>query len=117
MNLDSRLIYISHNTYICKVKWTKPTESADSEWIYIGLAEELKKILVFKILDEHFVDNGIYLSHSRGDSCQTTISAFKTNIHQYFGNWDFTLWDFTFTQVIQFNKIGVLRKGTINGKY
>lgn len=114
MNLDSRLIYKSNNTYINKVMWTRPTESTDSEWIYIGLAEELKKIVVFKILDEHFADNGLYLSHSRGDSCQTTLTAFKTNIEQYVGTWDFTLWDLTFTQVIQFNKIGILRKGTIN---
>jgi len=110
--LDSRLIYESNKTYIRKVQWTRPNENPESEWLYLGLADELKKDLAFKILDEHFADDGIYLSHERGDSFQTTITDFKAKVDKYIGTLDFTLWDLNFSKVIQFNKVGILRRGT-----
>ena len=107
--MDSRIIYESAKTYIRKVTWTKPLNSEDTEWEYIGTADNIENIT--KIIQEFFLTDQLYVAQSKHESFETNKEFIADKIKPLIGKSDFSIWDLSFQKVIEFNQIGVCRRG------
>lgn len=106
--MESRIIYKKSEHLISKVEWAW---NDNTGWIYCGLSEDFKDDLVSEHLAEHFAGSTLYLVTTRTGSCQ--LSG-EEAIHKIKGLIDvhgFCIWNTAFTKVIEFNSIGVFRKG------
>jgi hypothetical protein len=113
--LDSRLIYHIDAFYHLKVRWSRPGLKSDSEWIYSGLHEDFKKELVVESIMRHFRnDITLYLKLERKNSMSISRSDLISRLTGLIGK-DIRIWDDKFEHVIEFNKVGVFRLGTITG--
>ena len=108
--MDSKLIYIANEKMKSQVDWPKTT---DSEWIYFGAASEVNFDIVRQKINSHFTEQLLYISSTRQDSFQTNKENALENIKHILGVQDFVVWNSSFTKAIEFNKIGVLRCGTV----
>lgn len=112
--MDSRIIYECDKTYISKAKWLRFSENAESEWIHFGTGNNLNKNLIFDTITNYFDDDILYVAISRGNSFESDKASIHTKIEIYINKVNsFAIWNSKFHKVIQFNKIGVFRKGAI----
>jgi hypothetical protein len=110
--MDSELIFETNNSFLKKVTWIKPVVNSFTEWSYVGLDKELKLDLIHKVIENHLKSEIVNVSVNKTDSFQTNIHSLKEKISTIMGRVSFTVWDAGFQNVIQLNKIGVLRYGT-----
>ena len=106
--MDSRLIYESSKTYIQNVTWTKPS-GVDSEWLHIGTGDNIAA--VEKIIRDYFITDDLYVAINRQESFEINKEFIAERIRPLIGKEDFSIWNWTFQKVIEFNKIGVYRTG------
>ena len=107
--MDSKNIYISSQTYLKNVAWIK--NNSDTEWIYIG-NDTLKIRLLIDSFFEHELQ--FYFVNDRHNSKRTNKEQILENTKDYLENNDFLIWNLRFNRVIEFNKIGVYRIGTLS---
>ena len=107
--MESRLIYETSKHLTSKIHWDRVIES---EWMYCGSKGEVKFDIVLKHIRDHFIDSKLYVVLTRNDSFETSKENINKTVEQLIGSDDFLIWDFRFERVIEFNKIGVFRKGT-----
>lgn len=107
--MDSRLIYIATERMKHKISWTRPT--VDSEWTYFGRGSEVNRNIVNESIKNHFTENALYVCYTRPQSFEADKSNIMNLVKGLLGKEDFFVWDTKFTKVIEFNKIGVMRKG------
>jgi hypothetical protein len=107
--VDSRIIYESAKTYIQKITWSKPSNNADSEWVFIDTEDNIDNIT--KIIQDFFITEQLYIALNRHQSFVTDNEIIGDKITPLIGKTDFSIWNSSFEKVIQFNKIGVYRKG------
>ena len=110
--LDSRTIYNISRTYYHKVKWERPHDSADSEWIYYGAGDELDLRVIDRSIKEHFHSEKLLLDHGRHRSRAISQEAVLSEFRELISDHRFMLWDDHFFRVIEFAPLGVLRKGS-----
>jgi hypothetical protein len=106
--MNSRLIYIANERMKYHLRWPRLN---GSEWIYCGTANEVNKEIVSKNIDSHFTENELYVALTRNDSFESNKKTIIASIEYILGFKNFTIWDKSFTSVIEFNKIGVFRCG------
>jgi hypothetical protein len=111
--MESRLIYESSKTYLHKINWIRPIESPESEWIHFINNGEINKNLVLLSIEEHLNDSKIYVVKTRKNSLEINKEAFNFHIILSLGKIDFIIWNASFNRAIEFNTIGVMRKGII----
>jgi hypothetical protein len=108
--MESRLIYEKSRHLQSQISWEKVSES---EWIYCGAKGEVN----FDLLNEHindFFSEGIaFVSISRKDSFESNKKALLDSIRNLIGIMNFMVWDEQFIKSIEFNNIGVFRKGQL----
>ncbi len=109
--MDSKLIYIACRKLIGKVSWTKI--SNDSEWIYFGDGNNINKLLVYEIINNHFTESELLIAWTRQGSVQVNRIEINKSIDNILGYHDFSIWDNHLRKVIDFNLIGVLRIGKV----
>ena len=107
--MDSINIYESAKTYIQSVTWIIQKNSNDSEWIFIGTQNNLEDIT--KNIQDFLVSDQLYIVINRRESFKTDKKLINDNIKPLIGNVDFSIWNFQFDTVIEFNKIGIYRVG------
>jgi hypothetical protein len=107
--MDSRIIFESAKTYIYTVEWIKAKIGFESEWIYFGNPTELN---LKTIINEYFNEDVLFVALHRNDSFQSNRESIAEEIQHLMGTADFTIWNHTFQKVIEFNKMGVYRKGS-----
>jgi hypothetical protein len=90
-----------------------PRVSSDTEWIYIGAKDEIQKQIVFKIIYDYFTGNELYVACSRQKSFATDKVHIEEAIENLLGAENFYVWDKNFKKAIEFNQIGVMRKGQV----
>lgn len=106
--MDSRLIYSVLNSGKLKIDWQV---HAENEWIYIGLGEELNKVLLSQKLEELFNGEDVFIALGRTDSKEIENKDLQSEIINRIGLLDFKICDKKFTKVIEFSKVGVIRIG------
>ena len=107
--MDSRIIFESAKTYIRSVNWMKPKIDAESEWIHISNNNDVTTIEC--IIQDYFITDHLYVAVKRNDSFESDKKSIIHKIQPLLGKADFTIWNRSFQKVIEFNKIGVYRKG------
>lgn len=98
-----------------KVSWTKAT--VDSEWTYFGDGNEVNTDVVNDSINNHFTDGNtsIYVSTTRHQSFEAKKSDTIKLIEELLCKESFFIWDMNFKKVIEFNRIGVMRRGQVSG--
>jgi hypothetical protein len=109
--MDSRLIYNKSEKLKLKVDWIKPT---DTEWIYCGAASEVKWNVVAEELNSFFEGDAFYVVTTRTNSFQANKDDLISSIQNLVGKKNFLVWNVDFYKAIEFNLIGVFRKGVFN---
>jgi hypothetical protein len=106
--MESRLIYIANERMRANIQFA---QTPDYGWVYFGAQPEVNIEIVKQKINDHFGEEVLYVAHSRNDSIETNKKAIIENIEGILGVDDFSIWNSSFTSVIEFNKIGVLRCG------
>lgn len=106
MELDSKRLFIKAEFLSRQVDWV-------NEWEYIGLVPGLEEHFA-KILDISFENERVVLIRGRNDSATLYQREIHNLLLQGLCNADFKIWNLDFTSVLEFNKIGVYRKGKVS---
>jgi hypothetical protein len=106
--MDSKNIYISSERMKRLMSW--PLIS-DTEWEYFGSEKEANKEKVKVIIDKYFEESDFYIVRDRRNSIECNKVNINSEIDSLLGTADFIIWNKSFTRAIEFNKIGVLRRG------
>jgi hypothetical protein len=109
--MESSLIYSASRSLKHKVNWIKV--SAETEWIYFGAQDEANKPIVVKSINEYFPDSTLYIALGRKDSRQADKCEIGEAIDNILGIQDFLIWEMGFKKVVEFNHIGVMRRGYV----
>jgi hypothetical protein len=104
--MDSRIIYESNKTYNNKIEWLMPTIRSESEWIYLNNENSIQEII-----ESYFDSEILFVSFTRNESFQTEKTNILGKIKEYLKAQNFSIWNKEFSKVLQFNKIGIYRKG------
>lgn len=112
LQLESRIIYENAKVYSQKVSWEKPKDSIESEWVYIGIKDNMESITT--IIQDFFITNQLYVAFTRNASFELDTEFIFEKIQPLAGRVNFSVWDASFQNVIEFNIIGVYRTGRRN---
>jgi hypothetical protein len=106
--MESRLIYIANKKMRANIQFAV---TPDYGWVHFGAQPEVNIEIVKQKINHYFEEESLYVAHSRNDSIATTKKTIIEDIRDILGVDDFSIWNSSFTSVIDFNKIGVLRCG------
>lgn len=112
--MDSRNIFIAASRLNSKIEWQK--KSSDSEWFYTGLDDGFKRTEVNGLISSFFAGEEIYLVLGRRNSKIISKEKACNEIKCALSNeksMEVFLCDKNFKKMIEFNKIGVARYGTV----
>jgi hypothetical protein len=109
--VDPRTIHISSKTYLTKVRWDRPFDGADSEWVYFGAGKELDLSLIQIAIDQHLQSEELLLDLGRHLSRPISREEMIREFSDLIAVSNLTVWDPRFHSVIEFAKMGVFRKG------
>lgn len=109
--MDSRLIHKTSEKLSLRIDWHKPS---DTEWIYCGSKGEVKFDVVGTELNNFFDGDVFYVATTRIKSFETNKKDLLLLLTEIIGSKNFFVWSESFKKVIEFNHIGVFRKGTLN---
>ncbi len=93
-----------------KIDWR---HGQDNEWYFVGAAEEFRADSVQEFLSSFFDEPEIYFVIDRHNSAVIAVADAAAKVKEYFKTTHVTLCDKSFTRMIEFNKIGVAKHGTI----
>jgi len=111
--MDTRLIYNTSEKIKVKIDWIKP---ADTEWIYCGSAGEVKWDVVTEELNRFFDGDGFYVATTRANSFPSDKDGLLSSIENLVGKKNFIIWSVDFQKAVEFNQIGVFRKGIFSAE-
>ena len=109
--MDSRIIYEANKTYHNTIEWLTPSTKSESEWIYLNFEETKSENLIQEIIESFFESEILFVSLTRNESFQTEKTNIVVKIKEYLTIQEFTIWNQEFSKVLEFNKIGIYRKG------
>jgi hypothetical protein len=109
--MNSRLIYRASKHMQRIVTWAMLT---DTEWVYCGAEQEINKELVIANIKSHIIGFHLYVAYTREGSFETTQELVIDAIDKLLGFHDFLIWDTGFSSAIEFNHIGVFRRGAVS---
>lgn len=111
--MDARDIYVISGKLQPKIRWVS---SGETEWVYCGAAGEVKWDVVEDAIRGFLKDGPLLVATTRTGSFETEKSTVISSIREFVGSKDFLIWCEDFKNVIEFNKIGVFRKGVYDTK-
>ncbi|WP_146894561.1 hypothetical protein [Adhaeribacter aerolatus] len=106
--MDSKNIYISYQHYSNEIEWEM---HEDSEWIYVGADDEFKKEKATELIDSFFEESAIYFITDRRNSALIEKNTAISKIMEAIEEFDPALANADFSKIMEFDKIGVVRKG------
>ena len=87
--------------------------NSGNEWFYIGDRESMDTDVLQAFIDERFSENSLYLVDGRSSSCQIVKVDASIEIKSRISNQNIILCDLDFSLMLEVNKIGVARYGSI----
>jgi hypothetical protein len=109
--MDSRLIYESSKIYLQKIEWLKSSIESESEWIYLNFEENINENVIGEIISNHLDSENLFIALTRNESFETKQKNIMSEIKGFLKTKDFVIWNQQFEKVIEFNKLGICRKG------
>jgi hypothetical protein len=110
--MDSHLIYAAANSLKYKVTWLPVTP--DSEWKTFKVENDSDNDFLIKEITEYFGEFILYFVYTRSESYEIDMNEPGKLLRFIKINASFFLWNLKFKSVIEFNHIGVMRKGLIH---
>lgn len=109
--MDSRLIYTATRRLLDEIEW----DSLEGfEWIHFGTEQEVNVDLVNTVIQRHFKGEDTLLCVlGRNDSQEVNYENVHAVVSPLLGKVNFFLWNKYMKKVMEFNKVGILRQGTI----
>ena len=108
--MESRLLYKATEALSTKLNWLN---SGTEEWIHFGTDEHVNRNLVNQKISEHFGGENLYLTFERTNSGLVSNSETQRLFTSILGVKSFFLWNIQLNRAIEFNRIGILRLGTL----
>jgi hypothetical protein len=96
---------------IGKVTWEKVT--SNSEWVYIGAANETNKQLVIDTISKQLSGDVLHFALSRPNSISVNKNEIDKILFDFLSGGSFLIWDTHFKKVVELNSIGTMRCGEI----
>jgi len=106
--VDSKTIYIISERYLPKVEWEKQN---GEEWAYIGVDQDFNEEKVSELVYFTFDTGEVYVVTNRHESSGLSIPDAIRKVKNRLPEENHLLWNLTFDTVIEFARIGVVRKG------
>jgi len=106
--MDAKNIYIAYQHYSSGIKWEM---NGESEWIYLGTAEEFKEERVVELINSFFEEDELYLITDRNTSTLIKKKEATEKVKKLLTDHNPVLANSSFSKIMEFNKIGVVRKG------
>ena len=111
--METRLIHKTSQKIQQKIEWIKLGET---EWQYCGAVDEVKWDVITEAIGNFFDGNRLLVAITRNDSFEIGKENLLSSLQQHVGSSNFFIWSEDFLKVIEFNKIGVFRRGVFNAK-
>lgn len=108
--MESRLLHKSTSFLKGKVEWEG---DAHSEWISIGQCGDRDFSVIARLILEHFGECDLFLVRERDNSMKIQAVDVISILEPLVGIENFFLWSFELDRAIEFNRIGVLRRGRV----
>ena len=108
IKMDSKNIYISYQHYSNDIKWERHGES---EWMYIGAEEDFKEEKAVKLINTFFTESELYFITDRHNSFLIEKDDVIAKVKEYLTDYRTALANKDFSKIVEFDKIGILRKG------
>jgi hypothetical protein len=86
------------------------------EWIYFGTGTDIELQQLEQIIFDFISSKKLYKVDTRTTSALLTQNEIKNVLPELLGRTNFVLWSNDQSRVIQFNQIGVMRKGILKSK-
>lgn len=109
--MDSRIIYETNKTFHNKIEWLISLPKSESEWVYLNSEKSNSENSIQEIIESYFESEILFVSLTRNESFQTEKTNIIGKINEYLKTQDFSIWNQEFSKVLEFNKIGIYRKG------
>ncbi|MFD1145416.1 hypothetical protein ACFQ4C_30095 [Larkinella insperata] len=106
--MDSKTVYLVSERYLPKVKWEQQN---GEEWSYIGVDQDFNEEKVSQLVHSTFDTNEVYVVTGRHTSGSSSIANAIRVLKDRLPEGNYLLWNLTFERVIEFARIGVVRKG------
>ncbi len=109
--MDSKMIYAACHHNVTKINW----EILENDiWVYCGVDEDFEDIKAKDLIINFFTDPNIFIVVDRKNSFEITTELAIQTIKKYFNkDTEVILSNKEFTKMVEFNKIGVMKRGTI----
>lgn len=111
--MDIHLIHKTSEKLKLKIDWIN---HAETEWEYCGAAGEVKWDVVAETSTNFFHANRLFVATTRNGSFETDKDNLISSIQQLVGAKNFFVWSEDFQRVIEFNQIGIFRRGVFNAE-
>ncbi len=109
--MDSKNIFISYQHYSNNIKWEKYGES---EWIYIGAEEDFKEDKALELINTFFTESELYFITDKRNSFLIEKDKTIVKIKEFLTDYRIALTNKNFSKMVEFDKIGIVRKGHYN---
>ncbi|MDB5223906.1 MAG: hypothetical protein JWN83_2573 [Chitinophagaceae bacterium] len=108
--MDSKIIFIASHHNITKMNWET---FGDNDWVYCGVDKDFEDDKVFKFISDFFTEPEIFVVIDRNNSFETSPELSVDIIKKHLSNSEVILCNKEFTKMVEFNKIGVMKRGVI----
>ncbi|MFD2935459.1 hypothetical protein [Spirosoma flavum] len=108
MRIDAKTIYIASSTYLPKVEWEKQN---GNEWIYVGVDQDFDEGKITQSVYATFDTDDVYVVTDRHNSHRASLADAIKSVKEGLEKEGYLLWNLSFDRVVEFGRIGVLRKG------
>lgn len=109
--MDSKNIFILSNTYLRQVTWQRQDRE---EWVYVGVGNEFDLLKACEIIRSTMTGNEIFYVTDRHQSKVVILDHLISSPKATLEGVDFLIWDLSFKAVVEFQHIGIARRGFRN---
>lgn len=109
--MDTNNIYIAISHMKSKVNWENLT---GNEWTFVGEGNDFKEEDTQKFINSYFSENELYFAIDRHNANTLQKTDASSYIKDNLTNNNITLCNKTFNRMIEFNRIGVAKHGSIS---
>ena len=108
--MDSKNICIATSHMKSKIDWEM---TSGNEWSFVGDGSDFKENKVNDFICSFFKENELYLVIDRHNAFSVSKNEAGTKIKELLKKQNITLCNNTFTQMIEFSYIGVVKHGVL----
>lgn len=107
--MNSKSIYLASRRLIDKMEWEVNDDG--NEWLYVGLGEAFEIDEIQRYITAFFKENSVYFVISRKNSMEINTALAARSVRDKLEKTSLVICEKDFSKLMEFNQIGVMRKG------